>query len=356
MSRIMYVKKNFRKHTLKIIADADSLLREYSRMGYNLTLRQLYYKFIARDLFPEEWIDEKYNRKHGLAPDTKNTIKNYKRLGDIITNGRLAGLLDWKHIVDRTRRLSGLRQHDNPADAVTSLSLTYHIDMWKTQPAYVEAWVEKDAMVDILRQACNPWDVPYGSTRGYTSASAAHETAMRLRHEAMMHEDGVHIIHLSDHDPSGIDMARDLQERFDIFGVRNLYFHRIALTMDQIEEKDPVPNPAKLSDPRAEKYIDRFGDESWELDALEPSDIDDLVEKKIKDLVDIDIWNEACMEERRGRSILSQLAQQWDERAGDIDPEEQIDMVQSYCDPLNADGSTKSDDEEDDEDDPWIEE
>jgi len=349
MSKTAYVSKRFRKATLAIIADANAILTEYKALGYDLTLRQLYYKCIARDLFPEEWIDEKYNIKHGLAPDTKNTIKNYKRFGKTVSEGRMAGLLDWSQLVDRTRRLSGLRQYSNPESAVNSLSQIYHIDMWANQPCYVEAWVEKDAMVDILRQACNPWDVPYGSTRGYTSSSACHEMALRLRQEAHSHEAGVHIIHLSDHDPSGIDMARDLQDRFELFRVPDVHFHRIALTMEQIEEKDPVPNPAKLTDPRAEGYIARFGDKSWELDALEPSDIDKLVTKAIMDIVDVDRWNESCEEEKRGRSVLVQVSQQWDDLTEDIDPEEQIDMVESYCDPLTSD-------EGDGDDNPWIKE
>lgn len=349
MSRTAYVKKRFRKATLAIINDADIVLTEYKAIGYDLTLRQLYYKFIARDLFPDTWIDDKYNKEHGLAPGTKNTDKNYKRFGKTITEGRLAGLLDWKQLVDRTRSLSSLQQHSTPEDAVKDLSRYYHIDMWENQPCYVEAWVEKDAMVDILRQACNPWDVPYGSTRGYTSSSACHETALRLEQESYSHEGGVHIIHLSDHDPSGIDMARDLQDRFELFRVPDVHFHRIALTMDQIEEKDPVPNPAKLTDPRAEKYIDRFGDKSWELDALEPSDIDRLVKEAVMEIVDVDCWNESREEEKRGRSVVLQLAREWKERAGDIHPDDAILDVDAYCEFLTADVS------DDDDDDPWIE-
>ena len=86
MSKICYLPRNFRPDTLEIIAKANVVIVDYQQQGFKLTLRQLYYQFIARDLFPESWIDEEYNRKNGLPPDTKNTMKNYKHLGDIIND------------------------------------------------------------------------------------------------------------------------------------------------------------------------------------------------------------------------------------------------------------------------------
>ena len=83
------------------------------------------------------------------------------------------------------------------------------------------------------------------------------------------------IIHLGDHDPSGIDMTRDIQERLQMFGA-DVYVKRVALTMNQIGTYNPPPNPAKITDSRASKYIDEYGNESWELDALEPQVITDL--------------------------------------------------------------------------------
>lgn len=76
------------------------------------------------------------------------------------------------------------------------------------------------------------------------------------------------IIHLGDHDPSGIDMTRDIQERLQMFGA-DVYVKRVALTMNQIGTYNPPPNPAKITDSRASKYIDEYSNESWELDALE---------------------------------------------------------------------------------------
>lgn len=142
------------------------------------------------------------------------------------------------------------------------------------------------------------------------------------------------ILHLSDHDPSGIDMARDLQDRLAMFHCGNIQFRRIALTFEQVKERNPPPSPAKLTDPRAAGYIEHFGDESWELDALEPQDINTLIRDEIMAVVDMDIWNDSCEEEKQGRSTLLQVADGWEALTEDIDPDTSIHLVESYCDPI----------------------
>ena len=191
---------------------------------------------------------------------------------------RLAGLIDWHSIVDRTRNLRGNGHWDKPEDVIASARYSYLLNKWDGQPNYVEVWVEKDALVDIVGQACIPLDTPYFSCRGYTSQSEMWSAAQRFIDQS--YRDNRYIIHLGDHDPSGIDMTRDIQERLRMFGA-DVYVKRVALTMNQIETYNPPPNPAKLSDSRCGKYIDEYGDESWELDALEPSVITNLITNEV---------------------------------------------------------------------------
>jgi hypothetical protein len=103
------------------------------------------------------------------------------------------------------------------------------------------------------------------------------------------------IIHLGDHDPSGIDMTRDIRERMAMFGSSGceLTVRRIALNMDQIDLYSPPPNPTKLTDTRAEKYMAEFGETSWELDALEPSKLDALVDETIVKYIDAKLMKKA---------------------------------------------------------------
>ena len=259
MPKIQYKEIRFQKKSLDLIELVNQVVDEYSAQGYELTLRQVYYQLVARGYIP-------------------NNERSYKNVGSLINDGRLAGLIDWHSVTDRTRNLRKAGHWDNPADVIASARYSYNLDKWKGQPNYVEVWVEKDALVDIVGQACSPLDTPYFSCRGYTSQSEMWSAAQRfIRQE--QREKRI-IIHLGDHDPSGIDMTRDIQERLELFGA-DVYVKRVALTMNQIQTYNPPPNPAKITDSRASKYIDQFGDESWELDALEPKVITDLIKKQV---------------------------------------------------------------------------
>jgi hypothetical protein len=310
MPKICYKPKRFAALARGILASANRVIEEYQAAGDKLTLRQLYYVFIAKDLFPEAWIDEEYNLKHNLARDTKNTLKNYKKLGEIINDGRLAGIIDWDAIEDRTRDLRVGSHWVSPHEIVRACANQYAVDMWEKQDNYVEVWVEKDALIGVLERVCTEWDVPYFSCRGYTSQSELWVAAMRLVEKEEEFGKTTTIIHLGDHDPSGIDMSRDIQARLEMFG-SSATVKRIALNWDQVQEYSPPPNPAKASDSRIDGYRDRFGDECWELDALEPRVIRELIGGEIEALVDQDAWDAQLQVRNNGRKELRKVAREW---------------------------------------------
>ncbi len=292
MPKICYVEKKFSTGSQAIIRLANEIIAEYQDAGYDLTLRQLYYQFVSRDLIANK--------------DTE-----YKRLGSIINDARLAGLIDWEAIVDRTRNLRGNSHWDAPSDIISSCEASYAIDKWADQRYRPEVWIEKDALVGVIERVCSKLDVNYFSCRGYTSASEMWVAAQRLR---CYNQDGQTpiILHLGDHDPSGRDMSRDIKERLELFGA-DINFQRIALNMDQIEQYDPPPNPAKITDSRSSTYIAEFGDESWELDALNPEILSGLVEDAVKSLRNEDKWAASAARERNDREALSEAAERWDE-------------------------------------------
>lgn len=291
MPKFAYKEINFREKSLILIALVNSIIEEYKEQGYELTLRQLYYQLVARDHIP-------------------NNQRSYKNLGNLVNDGRLAGLIDWYAIVDRTRNLRGNSHWDNPADVIDSARYSYMLDRWGKQPNYVEVWVEKDALVGIVGQACRKLDVPYFSCRGYTSQSEMWLAAQRFRHKA--HKQSRTILHLGDHDPSGIDMTRDIQERLDLF-CADVEVKRIALTLEQIEQFNPPPNPAKLTDARASNYISRYGRESWELDALEPRVITDLIEEKVFELLDYDLFVDVQKKETTDKNNIAEICRRYDD-------------------------------------------
>ncbi|WP_251210191.1 hypothetical protein [Acetatifactor aquisgranensis] len=300
MPKIQYKEIRFQQKSLDLIELVNQVVDEYSAQGYELTLRQVYYQLVARGYIP-------------------NNERSYKNVGSLINDGRLAGLIDWHSVTDRTRNLRSESHWDTPADVIASARYSYNLDKWKGQPNYVEVWVEKDALVDIVGQACSPLDTPYFSCRGYTSQSEMWSAAQRfIRQEER--EKRI-IIHLGDHDPSGIDMTRDIQERLELFGA-DVYVKRVALTMNQIQTYNPPPNPAKITDSRASKYIDQFGDESWELDALEPKVITDLIKKQVTMYRDDAIYKAVCDKESREKDELRMLERNYDRAVAYLESEE----------------------------------
>ena len=310
MPKIAYVTKNFRADTLAIIAKANAVIADYMRQGFKLTLRQLYYQFIAKDLLPDSWIDAEYNAKHGLPADTKNTMKNYKHLGDIINDGRLAGLIDWTAIEDRTRNLQTHSSWASPHSIIRACADQYAVDLWGEQSNHVEVWIEKEALIGVIEGICTELQVPYFACKGYTSQSEMWEAAQRLKRYEKAGRDTV-VVHLGDHDPSGLDMTRDIQARLELFG-STAVIDRIALTWEQIDEYGPPPNPAKTTDARYEKYREQFGDDSWELDALEPQVMADLIRDAVQSRIDQDLWDEAVARRDTGRMQLGTVSQRWD--------------------------------------------
>jgi hypothetical protein len=286
---IKYQDINFRQQSLDLIEKVNMIISEYKKKGYELTLRQVYYQLVARDIIP-------------------NNERSYKNTGNLISDGRMAGLIDWNAIIDRTRNLKQNSHWESPADIVLACAKQFQYDKWECQKHYVEVWVEKDALIGVVERACRKLDVPYFSCRGYTSQSEMWSAAQRLlEHEGKRQQV---IIHLGDHDPSGKDMSRDIVDRLSIFGVDPI-FARIALNMDQIEQYNPPPNPTKLTDSRATGYISEFGEECWELDALRPEVIDVLITSTVNKYLNLAEFNKMKEKEQNARRILEAVSDNW---------------------------------------------
>ena len=311
--KILYREKKFRSETQSIIYKADQIIREYSAQGYSLTLRQLYYQFVARGFLG-------------------NTDANYNRLGSIIADARMAGLISWTAIVDRGRNLMGWPTVSGPEATIREAIDDHHIDLWEGQDYHVEVWVEKEALRDVIRRPSNKWGVNYFACKGYVSASEMWKAGRRLYWK---HLDGKKpiVLHLGDHDPSGIDMTRDIRSRLNEYGVEPdergedwdiwtmgdyeeyniennwpIEVRRIALNMDQIEQYNPPPDPAKVSDSRFHSYASKYGYSSWELDALEPKVLNDLIDREIQSIVDLDKWKKRKAEEDKHKEELERIS------------------------------------------------
>lgn len=310
MPLIRYETKRFERKTLEIIGAVNTILADFRRQGYDMTLRQVYYQMIAKDLFPDTWIDRAYNQRNGLDPETKNTIKNYKNLGTIIGNARRAGMIDWDSIVDRTRNLKGNSHWDSPASIIRGAARGFRYDLWENQPHRVEVWVEKEALVGVIERACIGLDIDFFACKGYASDPELWAAGQRLKSYRDRGQEPI-VLHFGDHDPSGIDMTRDIIDRLLMFSEDTIEVRRLALTMDQIEEFNPPPNPAKESDSRIAGYRAMYGDDSWELDALTPTVIGDLIRQEVASIVDEEEWDAAVVRQDEAREELKGISDKY---------------------------------------------
>jgi hypothetical protein len=196
MPKIRYVSKSFREDALGTIARAEAICDAYAAQGFSLTLRQLYYQFVSRG-----WI--------------ANKDSEYKRLGSIINDARLAGLIDWDHLEDRTRNVRDLTHWDSPASIMRAVAAQFRYESWNDQPMRVVVMIEKDALVGVIENVCQVNDVPFFSCRGYVSQSEMWAMARRFVGWIRNGQQPI-VLHLGDHDPSGLDMSEDIDTRLSL--------------------------------------------------------------------------------------------------------------------------------------------
>lgn len=295
MTYITYKNFSFKAETMDIIEKANEVIGAYQAQGYSLTLRQLYYQFVSRN-----WLE--------------NTERSYKRLGSIITDARLAGEISWSAINDEHRDSAHRPDaNEDEREALYGIDSFISLDMWARQGKYVEVWVEKVALHSIVSNACIRYRVPNMACKGYLSATEAWLAGQRFK-QARAEGLDCYLLHLGDHDPSGMDMTRDNAERVELFS-HGAYVdvRRLALNMDQVQQYNPPPNPAKLTDSRGTGYVKKFGTKSWELDALEPKVIEQLIKSEIESLIDGKVWDATRNEEAEKREILVGLYDHWDD-------------------------------------------
>lgn len=353
-------KKN--EQQLEII---NSIIREYAKEGYRLTLRQLYYQLVSRDIIA-------------------NQLKEYAKLSNLLVQGRMAGIVDWDAIEDRIRVPYIPYSVDGIEDAIQDTIEQYRLDRQENQEVYIEMWVEKDALSGVLKRITSHYHINLMVNRGYSSCTAMHDAYERFVEKLKLGKKVV-LLYLGDHDPSGLDMDRDIKERlkefiinsselknvwhekanghwnnkkkefddteddfsyflseveewfenlglegkererfyelededhpfplmdkiyaFKIFS-ENLEVRRIGLTSEQIKKYNPPTNPAKFKDPRAKDYVERFGKNSWEVDALNPKILHELVRKNVEEIIDMDKFEEKIKQEEKDKEKLEEF-------------------------------------------------
>lgn len=340
-----------------IIANMVNICEEYAKEGYSLTLRQLYYQLVARDVIP-------------------NHDKVYKKISSIKDDAVYGGLIDWDIFEDRGRVPFTPYFEDGVVEALEKTVDCYRLDRQRNQKDHVEVWTEKDAISSILKRITNVYGVTLVVNKGYTSSTAIYGAYRRFA-EYIENGAKIKILYFGDHDPSGLDMIRDIEERlmfmfcngegldswefneniarwwvdngytiydvcdfnekyesvaglmnnelsedkkevlYDLFedGKKRMYFKekeifeviQVGLTMEQIKQYNPPHNPAKITDPRAKDYIRQFGSVSWEVDALKPKVMERIVRTAIEEVIDMDRYAEIVAQENKEKGKITDI-------------------------------------------------
>lgn len=277
----------FRKDSLDKIETMIEIVADYASQGLKLTARQLYYQFVSRNIIA-------------------NTEENYKSLTGLLANARYAGHVDWDAIEDRGRVAAIPLEFDNIKHRVTSALRNYRLKRWADQPNYVELWVEKQALAGVLEPLADEFHVTLMVNKGYSSASAMFDSAQRFK---ARNGKELALFYLGDMDPSGEDMVRDIESRLIEFEVTNLRVEKVALTMDQVREHNPPPNPAKKTDSRFKNYEEKHGNQSWEVDALPPAVLQQLIRDALESALDRDLWEDVLAKEETDKDRLRKAAE-----------------------------------------------
>lgn len=268
----------------------NEIIDTYMSDGYVMTLRQLYYQLVSRDVIP-------------------NNDKEYAKLSILLKKGRMAGIVDWSAIEDRGRQPRLPYWVTGVADAMNDMYEQYRLDRQQGQPYYVEIWVEKDALSNVMARVTNEYHVHLMVNKGYSSCSAMHESYKRFKNQVSAGRSPV-LLYFGDHDPSGKDMVRDIADRLREFGLDSLEVRNPALTMQQVRRYRLPENPAKITDPRAAWYIQEYGTHSWELDALEPPVLIQIVENALLEYIDMPTYNAVLEEEATQKEYIRKLKEE----------------------------------------------
>lgn len=273
-----------------LIQEVLKVIKDYTT---KLTLRQIYYRLVARLIIP-------------------GNINEYKYLSRVLVDARLSGEIPFEVMEDRTRGFTeGDVEEETPEDHFSSakryLATCYqyfNLPSWKYQPCYIEVWLEKQALSALFGEITDRRKVILAACVGYPSLTFLYEATKRL--QGIM-DKSIKILYFGDFDGSGEDIYRYIQETFlDKFGI-DADFEKIALNLEQIKEYDLPTMPTKKSDSRTAKHIANFGDVAVELDALEPDVLQEMINSSIQENFDEKIYQKVQREEAAKRRKVKKM-------------------------------------------------
>jgi hypothetical protein len=235
----------------------------------------------------------------------------YKRITDVLGVMRMSGELDWDMVLDLTRELDEWRIYGSPREARAESRRLYDEDRWLRQSWYPILIVEKDTMEPVCKPMASRWQMPFASSRGYSSLRLQHDVADMLNRRFAKTGQIARVYFVSDHDPSGFDLQRAWDEALTNFGVVHKIV-RIGLTRDQVRDNvdgrgrslEGLAIAVKDSDSRSHSYIGEYGRRCWEADILPAHVIEQAIDDDVRGWLNADLWRRRAAEIERARALL----------------------------------------------------
>jgi hypothetical protein len=276
-----------------LVPAALEVLKEYTS---KITIRQLFYRLVSRNIL-------------------KNSEGSYNVLIQAMINSRRDGRIPFEVFEDRTRHSvlgehpqeghsearqildNAINVYENAQDiALEQMKVAYRefeLPLWYNQSCYVEVWLEKEALSNLFEPITGKYGVTFVPCRGYPSLSLLYDCAKRLKQVNLSGSfyppREIRILYFGDFDMRGLNIQENVEQNLlNDFGVQTRVI-RYALTKEQIQQYQLPPNPAKSTDTMAKGWIEKNGNVAWELDALEPPVLENLVETAIREQLDPNI-------------------------------------------------------------------
>ena len=214
-----------------------------------------------------------------------SSMDEMKRVYRLLKEARERGTIPWEWIVDETRELEICSSWSDPAAFVRTVSRAYRLDFWQQQPQRVEVWTEKGTVRGVLQPVLDKYGVGFRVFHGFSGATSVHDIAQDGDGRLLI------ALYVGDYDPSGMWMSeRDLPERLEKYGGDHVLLRRVTIRQGDLGRVSTFPAADKKKDPRHRWFVENFGGQCAELDALDPNDLRDYVEEEIKGEIEPKAW------------------------------------------------------------------
>jgi hypothetical protein len=240
----------------------------------------------------------------GLIPSMGRS--EMARVYRLLKEAREQDEIPWQWIVDETREVERVSTWDDPAEYARCVAQSYRRDFWNQQPVRVEVWSEKGTIRGVLGPVLDKYAVGFRVMHGFSGATTVHDVAEDW--------DGRDLIalYVGDFDPSGLYMSEeDLPNRLSKYDGDHVTVKRIALTREQVRGLPSFRVTDKKKDPRYKWFCLHHGGHCWELDAMDPNDLRDGVEKEIKKLIEPIAWRRCEVVNKAEQQSLKTVLGRW---------------------------------------------